>query len=238
MYVSRKWYRIVSILVCLSLLGQTLGIAAFAPQPAAAAMLPAPQPREDVASALPAPLADPLTISRVQSRYKTGGAVEITYALHNNLAPTRAPETTAGAPVTDTVAILTAFDPADDMNALRSVVVSTTLASGASFVDSTGAPAQSGDTLSWSLPAILPGTSYTFTMTVQPPGVAADFTLLEDGLTAAATLWDTTVNASARATRARRRPRRDGAGERRGRSHRRRHALVQQQIRPGPPVRV
>ncbi|MCB0114319.1 MAG: hypothetical protein KDD84_09525, partial [Caldilineaceae bacterium] len=198
MYVSRKWYRIVSILVCLSLLGQTLGIAAFAPQPAAAAMLPAPQPREDVASALPAPLADPLTISRVQSRYKTGGAVEITYALHNNLAPTRAPETTAGAPVTDTVAILTAFDPADDMNALRSVVVSTTLASGASFVDSTGAPAQSGDTLSWSLPAIPPGTSYTFTMTVQPPGVAADFTLLEDGLTAAATLWDTTVNASAR----------------------------------------
>ncbi|MBI1297674.1 hypothetical protein GC175_22280 [bacterium] len=205
MYLWKPSFRLIAYILCISLLLQTPGLVWSAPttrtQPGPTAADTgdlARLPTQRTVADQPAPLVDPLTISRVQSRYQTGGAVEITYTLHNNLTPTRAPETTAGAPVTDTVALLTTFDPTDDMNTLRQVAVTTTLASGVTFVDSSAAPSQNGGKLNWTLPAIPPGTSYAFTMTVQPPASAADFVFLEDGLAASATLWDTTTSASAR----------------------------------------
>jgi hypothetical protein len=192
--IYSAWHSFISSLVTLGMLLQLLApLLLVAPHGTAVAQ--ESPPTADLL-AQPAPLVNPLTIARAQSRYQTGGQVTISYTLHNNLIPTHVPDT--GSNITDTVAMWASFDPTEDMNTLHNVVVATSLPSGVSYVASTAAPTQNGSQLSWTLPAIPPGASHTFTLTVQPPATAANFLPLDSGATATADLWDTAVSATAR----------------------------------------
>ena len=202
------WRKMISAVVSLSLWLQ-LWAPAFALAPIqASAKATAPMadmlPVEVVATTpsltptLPKALTTPVTMARVQSRYQTGNNVVITYTISNNQIPSQLPAIMESTPVTDAVAILNSFTLTDDLNTLRTVILTDSLAANVTYLDSTTPPEQIGNHLTWHLADIPPGATAVFTLTLQPPATAADFTELDSGLTLNATLWDMPLTATAR----------------------------------------
>ncbi len=146
----------------------------------------------------PDALAQPLSISRVQSTYQAGGTAVITYTVSNNLPPTLFPDLSAATSVTETVAILAGIAPEDDLNALYDVNLSLTLLPAATYLDSSFPPSQTGGTFSWDLPVIPPGTAQTLTVTIGLPANSPGFTELDQGALVTATAWDTPLAVAAR----------------------------------------
>ena len=123
MYVVPKLYRFVSLLVCLSLLVQTVGIGALTPLPAVSAprTAPAAAPGVDFPT-MPAGFEAPLSVARTQSTF-TGETVVITYTVRNTLSPLSLPEIADTATVTETAAALVDFDRSADPNAMQNVIL-------------------------------------------------------------------------------------------------------------------
>ncbi|MBI1299965.1 hypothetical protein GC175_34000, partial [bacterium] len=131
MYAVAKLYRFVSLLVCLSLLVQTVGIGALTPRPVTAASRTAPviapvaatlaSPGADFPT-LPAGFETPLSVARTQSTF-SGETVVITYTVRNTLSPVSLPEIADTATVTETAAALASFDLSTDANAMQNVVL-------------------------------------------------------------------------------------------------------------------
>jgi uncharacterized membrane protein len=147
---------------------------------------------------LPDVLAQPISISRVQSTYQAGGTAVITYTVSNNLPPTLFPDLSAANNVTDTVAILAGIAPEDDLNALYDVSLSLTPLPGATYLDSSFAPSQAAGTFDWDLPIIPPGAAQLLTVTVSLPASSPGFTYLDEGVLVTATAWDTPLAVTAR----------------------------------------
>lgn len=204
---KQTWHSFVSLVVSLGLLLQTFAPLALIPvaamgQSAAPAQV-VTERGEEIGKAAsiatePAALTHPLTIARAQSRYQSGGAVTISYHIHNTLPPTHQPDVNLTTPFTDTVELLAQFPIEQDMNSLRDLALTTELAAGVTYLDSSFPPAQSGGTLTWDLADLLPGDTAVLTLTVQPPASAPDFRNLDNGAAATAVLWNSPVAASAR----------------------------------------
>jgi uncharacterized membrane protein len=202
-------YRLLSILVTLGLLLQAVAPAfLWRATPVVAAQTAVAETVANLATALetqptavasePAALTHPLTVARVQSRYQSGGPVTISYHIHNTLPPTFQPNVDLTAPFTDTVELLAQFPIEQDMNSLRDLSLTTELAAGATYLDSSLPPAQNGGLLTWELDDLLPGDTAVLTLTLLPPVSAPNFTNLDNGATATAVLWHNPIAASAR----------------------------------------
>jgi uncharacterized membrane protein/PKD repeat protein/uncharacterized protein YegL len=111
--------------------------------------------------------ASPLTISRSQSSYASGDGLTVTYAIHNSLPPTQAPDVVPGQTLTDTLAALGNFDPLADPNTLRQVIL-VVEPTEATFVNA-------------SLPASFDNGVYTFHLDDIPPLGKATVTIELDG---------------------------------------------------------
>jgi uncharacterized membrane protein len=213
----RSWiYKSVSLLTVIGLLLQL-----FPPplvRPAGAREMGAPPQALDLAGALlpdmgaaeaalaasaaaPAALANPISLSRVQSAYVPGAAivntVVVTFTVTNNRLPTLVPSLPLTATITETVDILAGFDATADVNTVRNVVLADGLAPGAALVAATPRPDQSGTALRFNLGDIAPGSSVTATLALQVPAGVADFTALDEGAAAYGTLQGRMVSAAA-----------------------------------------
>jgi hypothetical protein len=75
----------------------------------------------------PAVLAEPLTISRVQSAYQAGSTVVVSYTVTNNQPPANIPNVPDGATITETTNILAGYDLNSDPNTIHNLTLETTL---------------------------------------------------------------------------------------------------------------
>ena len=148
------------------------------------------------ASTAPTVLDQPVSLSRVQSSYVAGQTV-VDFTLTNNLPTTRVPEIPETATITDTVEILAAYPPTDDVNTLRSLTLADTLAAGVTLLAASGNPVQTGSTLTWTLPDLVPQASTTVSFTLQTLVQSTSFTNLDTGAQASAKQWGNPVNTSA-----------------------------------------
>ncbi len=146
----------------------------------------------------PAVLAEPITLSRVQSEYQAGSAVVVSYTVTNNQPPANIPNVPDGATITETTDILAGYDLTSDPNTIHNLTLATTLTADGTYVDSSSPPVQSGDTYTWTLDDLAPQASVVLTVSLGTPANAADFTDLEGGMTATADLWDMQVMDTAR----------------------------------------
>ena len=208
-----RFCKIVSAFAALMLLIQQSPVSANALAPRAQNVQAAAGPVEELMApllpqALPATkaattqaepdaLAQPLSISRVQSSYVAGTTV-ITLTLTNNLPPTLAPDIPDGATVTATTDILAGFVITADVNTLRNVLMTDTLAAGTTLLAASGEPVQVGSTLTWSLADIPPSGSATITLSLQTPPAGADFVDLDGGAQFSAERWGQAVATTAR----------------------------------------
>ncbi len=184
-------FRAISLLVIIAQLF------AFMPVQAAVTTPQVPPAPDAQTAAAPAQTLDhPLSLSRLQSSY-TAGTTTITFVLTNNLPATRLPDISPSTTPTDTVNILAAFNPTDDVNTLRGLTLADTLAAGTTFVSASDGPVQSGSTITWSLPDLPPQASATLTLTVQTPAAGSNFINLDSGAQASATYWGQTVSVTA-----------------------------------------
>jgi transglutaminase-like putative cysteine protease len=173
-----------------------------AAEPAATPAMPSSLPSYSSLSSRP--LA-PLTISRHQSASHTAdlhgdsnNQLTITYTLYNNHLPTRLPNIAATATSTNTIDLLSSQIITDDLNTLRELTFETVLANGVSYSTSSLVPEQNGPTLTWQLPDLAPQATAVVTLTITAPTSNSDFFDLDNGGTASATLWNKTVQATAR----------------------------------------
>ncbi|WP_205704014.1 transglutaminase domain-containing protein, partial [Candidatus Chloroploca sp. Khr17] len=153
----------------------------------------------------PLALAQPLTVTRVQTAVTPAGAsaglVTLTYTLRNNLAPVTAPVPPPGATITETIAFAATYDAASDPNTIRSLLLTTSLAEAISLVDAAPLPVQQGADLAWSLGDLPPQTTLTATLSVRAATFAGEFAALETGAVAWGTLHGRAVSAETGAAR-------------------------------------
>ena len=154
---------------------------------------PEPLPTE------PAALANPLSISRVQSQYQAGGTAVVTYTVRNNRPPSHFPNIPENATVTETAQIIADFDLTTDPNTIRDMTVANTLNSVAAYLAASPLPDRQGDTFVWNLGDIPPQADRSFSLELQLPGTAPDFLALDTGATAYGTLQGRMVSAQAAA---------------------------------------
>ena len=145
----------------------------------------------------PEALANPISISRVQSSYQAGGTAVVTFTVSNNRPPSIYPDIPTGATVTETAQIMAGFDITADPNAVRDVTVVDTLAGPANFLGAVPLPDRQGDNFVWNLGDIPPQSTRSFSLTLQLPGAAADFVDLDAGATAFGSLQGRMVSAQA-----------------------------------------
>jgi hypothetical protein len=138
----------------------------------------------------------PIALSRVQSSY-VAGQTTLEFTLTNNLPATRLPDIPESATITDTVDLLAAFIATDDLNTLRGLTLADTLAAGTTLLAASGNPAQSGSTLTWTLPDLPPQASTTLTLSIQTPAQSATFVPLDTGAQANAEQWGDPITATA-----------------------------------------
>ncbi|HNB52577.1 MAG TPA: transglutaminase domain-containing protein, partial [Anaerolineales bacterium] len=138
----------------------------------------------------------PLTLSRVQSSYIAGQTV-VEFTLTNNLPVTRMPDIPETSTLTDTVDILATFAITDDVNTLRGLTLADTLATGTTLLAASGNPAQTGNTLTWTLPDLPPQGTATLSMTLQTPAQTSGFVNLDTGAQANAEKWGNLITATA-----------------------------------------
>ena len=186
----------LSLLICLSLL---LSFAPTSIGSSAPTIAPQPVPRqvEAALAAYPAPLAQSLSIARVQSSY-TAGTLDVIFTLSNNLPVTRLPAAPPGATDEQLADSFAAFDPLLDANTLRSVIVTDTLAAGVTFIAASGSVTQTGSTLTWQIPDLAPQSSIQVTLTIQTPAAGSNFINLDNGAQASALRWGQAISANAR----------------------------------------
>ncbi len=148
----------------------------------------------------PAALAEPISLSRVQSTYVAGGGVTgtvvLTFTVTNNRAPAIVPEVPVSATITDTIEAVSAIDFSNDPNVVRNVVIAGELTPDATWIDAVPFPDRDGDQFIWNLGDVPPLGSITATLRLQVPGTVADFTDLDSGATAYGTLQGRAVSAA------------------------------------------
>jgi hypothetical protein len=145
----------------------------------------------------PEALANPLSISRVQTTYQAGGTAVITYTVTNNRLATHFPTIPDGATVTETAEIMADFDLSLDPNTIRDVMVSNDLDGPATYLDAAPLPDRQGDTFVWNLGDIPPQASASFSWELQLPGTTPDFIELDTGAAVFGTLQGRMVSAGA-----------------------------------------
>jgi uncharacterized membrane protein len=150
-------------------------------------------PRLATTQAEPDVLANPITISRVQSSYQAGANVVITFTVTNNQPLANPPSIPSSATITETVAALAEFAIDRDPNTIRDVVLRDQLTASATWLASTTPPDDDGNTLLWNLGDLPPQQSRSLTLTLQVPPAAADFTALDSGAAVYGVLKNRTV---------------------------------------------
>ena len=173
-----------------------------APAPVAEAAAPATP--QDVSAAQPVGLGSPISLVRIQSAARpselSGGLVTITFTVFNNLPPILRPELPNAATITESIAILSAHDYRLDPNTIRNVLITDTLLAAAGFASASPAVSQSGNAIVWSLGDLPPMGSLTATLTLSVTPGGGDFTPLDGGPVAHATLNGRRVSAAGAAT--------------------------------------
>ncbi len=150
----------------------------------------------------PSTVANPISVSRVQSAYARTDAVSntlvITFTVTNNQLPDIAiPELPATATVTDTIEVVSAVDFSDDPNTIHNVLLTDgLLPTNATFISASPMPDRSGDGIAWNLGNVPPLEFITATLIVQIPDSVPDFVELDTGATAWGTLKGHAVSAS------------------------------------------
>jgi transglutaminase-like putative cysteine protease len=186
MYAVAKSYRFVSLLVCLSLLVQTMGIGALTPLPMVAAPRTAPAAAPSASPGADFPtrpdgFETPLSVARAQSTF-TGETVVITYTVRNTLSPLSLPEVADGATAAEKMTALAGFDLAADPNAMQNVVlVAETTAAGnitGSSVPATVDTTVDGDSHVFQLGSLPPQAEATLVITSSAPAAVSDATPL------------------------------------------------------------
>jgi hypothetical protein len=138
----------------------------------------------------PPAVANPISVSRVQSAYARADTVSstlvITFTVTNNQFPAVAiPELSTTATVTDAIETVSAIDFSTDSNVVYNVLlVNDLLPANATFISADPMPDQDGNSLAWNLGDIEPLDSITATLTVQIPDSVPDFIELDTGATA------------------------------------------------------
>ncbi len=149
----------------------------------------------------PAALANPISISRVQSAYAASAAISntlvVTFTITNNRPPSVVPEIDPDASITDTIEALSALDFSNDPNAIHNVLLTDEfLPPQAIFVESFPHPTRENDVYAWNLGNIPPLASVTMTLQLTVPPSLLDFTELDTGATAWGTLQGRAVSDS------------------------------------------
>jgi uncharacterized membrane protein len=156
------------------------------------------EPARAPLASYPSPLSQSLSIARAQSSYMAG-TLDVIFTVFNNLPVTRLPDIPAGATDEQMADILAAFDPLQDGNTLRSLIVTDTLAPGVTLIAASGNVQQAGSTLTWQLPELPPLSSTQITLTLQTPSAGSDFFNLDNGAQASAARWGQAISAATRA---------------------------------------
>ena len=202
MYQFSKTHKFLSLLISLSLLTQ-LFTPLFLTNVTALPHTATPGSTPDLtpltfATNEPQAIAQPVTLSRIQSAYHTADTINntliISFTIRNNQIAANFPDITSTGTATDTADILTNLDLLADRNTMHNVTLQDTLLSGVTYIDSTFPPNQSGNTLIWNLPDIIPGTEQLITLTVQVPSTSPTFTNLDSGAEVTAVLWDRNIS--------------------------------------------
>lgn len=186
--------RAVNLLLSLCLIFSLIPVSIGYSAPAAS---PRPRLIAPASAAYPSPLAQSLSIARVQSQY-TAGTLDVVFTLSNNLPVTRLPDAPPGATSEQLADSFAAFDPLLDANTLRSIVLTDTLAAGVTLIAASGNVTQNGSTLTWQLPDLAPQSSTQITLTIQTPSAGGDFINLDTGAQASALRWGQAINTNAR----------------------------------------
>ncbi|MEO6063312.1 MAG: FG-GAP-like repeat-containing protein, partial [Thermoflexales bacterium] len=164
----------------------------------------APALPQDLPAAQPANLGAPLSLVRVQSAARpselSGGLMTITFTVFNNLPPILRPELPNAATITESIALLSAHDYRQDPNTIRSVLVTDTLLAAAEFASASPAVSRAGNAIVWSLGDLPPMGSLTATLTLSVTPGGGDFTPLDGGPVALATLNGRRVSAAGAAS--------------------------------------
>ncbi|MCB0250941.1 MAG: transglutaminase domain-containing protein, partial [Anaerolineae bacterium] len=178
---------IVNVLIALALIAApTLRPAEATTSPPDLALTPASL------AAAPAqandPLSTPLSLSLQQSTFDPATAASglvVTVTVRNNLGPVVVPPITAGADITDTIAAMRSVDFDADPNTVRDVILSDQLTHpSANLLEAAPAADQDGDLLVVNLGDVPPQGTAQAVLTLSAPGALADFTDLDDGITA------------------------------------------------------
>ncbi|MBP7600369.1 MAG: transglutaminase family protein, partial [Thermoflexales bacterium] len=166
----------------------------------APARIAEPAVSQSPSAAQPASLGAPLSLVRVQSAVRpsdlSGGLVTITFTVFNNLPPILRPDLPNTATITESIAILAAHDYRQDPNTIRNVLITDTLLAAAGFVSASPALSRTGSSVLWSLGDIPPMGSLTATLTLSATPGGGDFTPLDGGPVAHATLNGRRVSAA------------------------------------------
>jgi len=121
--------------------------------------------RASASPSRPAALANPISVSRVQSAYRAADAVSgtltITFTVTNNQSPALAPSAPPSSTVapTDTAALsqsVAALDLSHDPNVVHDVLLTDAPAGGAVFASAAPAPDRQASQLAWNLGDIAP----------------------------------------------------------------------------------
>lgn len=120
----------------------------------------------------PPALANPMSISRMQSAYAATDAVSntlvITFTVTNNRPPSIVPGVSPTATVTDTISATLAMDLSQDPNVIHNVLLADNLLpANATFISADPMPDQEGSSLAWNLGDIPPLGSVTATLRLQ-----------------------------------------------------------------------
>ncbi len=147
-------------------------------------------------------LADPISVSRVQSAYArtdaVSGTLVITFSVTNNRPPAVTPDLPENATITETIEAVSAIDFDSDPNVIHNVLLADSLLpANAVLISAFPMPDRSGDDVAWNLGNIPPLDSVTATLTVEiVPGSVPDFVELDTGATAWGTLEGRMVTAA------------------------------------------
>ncbi len=147
----------------------------------------------------PAALANPISVSRVQSAYAASSAISntllVTFTVTNNRPPVNIPQIDPNASITDTIEAIAELDFTNDPNVIRNVLFTDELLPPqATFVEATPRPDHQNNVYAWNLGDIPPLSSVTMTLKLTVPASVLDFTELDTGATAWGTLQGRAVS--------------------------------------------
>jgi uncharacterized membrane protein len=143
----------------------------------------------------PSVLANPISVSRIQSAYTAADAITgtlvVTFTVTNNLTAVLTPTI----PLSATQPV--SLDLSQDPHTIHNVILTDALTAEGVYETAAPAPDQQGSQSVWNLGDIQPLQSVTATITLQVPPSSSGFTTLDTGATAYGTLDGRTVTAQA-----------------------------------------